>query len=454
MGRVYRVEDTKINEEVALKIIKPEISSDKKTIERFHNELKITRKIRHKNVSGMFDLGEDQGTHFITMEYVPGQDLKRLIRQTGRLAIPTVISITEQICEGLAEAHRLGVIHRDLKPSNVIIDKVGSARIMDFGIARSLKAKGITGAGVMVGTPEYMSPEQVEGRDLDQRSDLYSLGIILYEMVTGQPPFAGDTPLSIAVKHKTESPPDPKDLNAQIPEDLSLLIMKCLEKDREKRYQSASELSSELKKIEKGFPISDSAIPQKKSTTSKEITVTFKKRWVLITSPFVILLVAALAYFFTRIGKEAPLSENQKIVVLPFKNLGLAEDEYLAGGIADEIRNRLSVLRKLDVISRPSSIQYRKMEMTAKQIREDSNVDYVLEGTVRWDKKSGEKERVRIMPELIKASEDTQLWAKTYDGSIEDMFKVQTDIAKQVIEAIDIVIKDPDRRALECQASH
>ncbi|MCK4495282.1 MAG: protein kinase, partial [Candidatus Aminicenantes bacterium] len=147
MGRVYRVEDKKLKQEVALKLIKPEIASDKKTIERFRNELKTARMIAHKNVCRMFDLGEAQGSHFITMEYIPGEDLKSMIRMSGQLGIGTTINIAKQVCEGLAEAHGQGVIHRDLKPSNIMIDKEGNARIMDFGIARSLKAKGITGAG-------------------------------------------------------------------------------------------------------------------------------------------------------------------------------------------------------------------------------------------------------------------------------------------------------------------
>jgi serine/threonine-protein kinase len=157
----------------------------------------------------MYDIGESEGTHFITMEYVPGEDLKSFMRRAKQLSIPTVISIAKQICEGLDEAHKLGIVHRDIKPSNIMIDKDGNVHIMDFGIARSVKAEGITGAGVMIGTPEYMSPEQVESKEVNQLSDLYSLGVILYEMVTGRVPFEGETPLSIARMHadKTDLPP-------------------------------------------------------------------------------------------------------------------------------------------------------------------------------------------------------------------------------------------------------
>jgi tetratricopeptide (TPR) repeat protein/predicted Ser/Thr protein kinase len=324
MGKVYRVEDTKIHEEVALKLIKPEIASDKKTIERFNNELKTARKVAHRNVCKMFDLGEDKGTHFITMEYVPGEDLKSMIRMSGQMGIGTAIRIAKQICSGLSEAHESGIIHRDLKPSNIIIDKKGNARIMDFGIARSLKTKGITGAGVMIGTPEYMSPEQVESKEVDQRSDIYSLGIVLYEMLAGRLPFEGDSPFTVGVKHKSESPRSPKEYNPQISDDLSRIILKCLEKEKESRYQSAGALLSVLEKIEKGSPTTDQVVPEMKPLTSKEITVTFGLKKLLIPA-FVIAALAVLIFIVMRFIPQKGVTPAQKIensiAIISFENL-------------------------------------------------------------------------------------------------------------------------------------
>jgi len=323
MGKVYKVHDTKINEKIALKLIKPEIAKDKKTIERFSNEMKLARRIRHKNICQMFDLGEEHGTHFITMEFVTGQDLKGLIRQSGQLAVGTTINILKQICEGLSEAHKLDVVHRDLKPSNIMIDRDGNVRIMDFGIARSLEAKGITGAGVMIGTPEYMSPEQVEGKEIDQRSDIYSLGVILYEMVTGRVPFEGDTPFTIGMKHKGELPQNPKELNPQISDDLNHLILRCLEKEKEKRYLNTDEVLSELERIENGIPTTERIVPAKRPLTSREITVQFSLKKLFFPA-LIVIAVAIIGIIIWRLLPQkkavfAPKIENS-IAVISFKN--------------------------------------------------------------------------------------------------------------------------------------
>ncbi|MGD8540397.1 MAG: protein kinase [Candidatus Aminicenantes bacterium] len=323
MGKVYKAHDSEIREKVALKLLKPEISADNKTIERFQNELKFSRKIGHRNVCRMYDLNKEEGNYYITMEYIEGQDLKGLIRQAGQLTVGKSIFIAKQVCDGLAEAHRLGVVHRDLKPQNIMIDREGNARIMDFGIARSISEKGITGAGVMIGTPEYMSPEQAEAKEVDKRSDIYSLGVIMYEMLTGRVPFEGDTALSIAMKHKGEIPKDPKELNPQIPDDLNRIILRCMEKDKAKRYQNVEDLLSELDTIEKGMPTTEKIVPKRKPLTSKEITVTFGVKKLLIPALVLLAIIIAGMIFwrFVLKGKPALLpSERHSIAVISFKN--------------------------------------------------------------------------------------------------------------------------------------
>jgi len=322
MGKVYKVFDQEVQAKMALKLIKPEVSADKNTIDRFRNELKIARDISHKNICRMYDLGREAGNYFITMEYVSGEDLKSFIKRARQLVVGTAIFIAKQVCDGLAEAHRLGVVHRDLKPGNIMIDREGNAKIMDFGIARSISVKGITGAGVMIGTPEYMSPEQVEGKEVDQRSDIYSLGIILYEMLTGQVPFEGDTPFTIGVKQKSEIPRDPNELNAQIPQDLSRLILRCLEKDKDRRYQSAGELGADLEKIEKGIPTKERPIPKRRTVTSKPITVTLSRKKLLIPTAVIALIAIAAVIWLFFLKKASVLLPEQKrsIAVISFEN--------------------------------------------------------------------------------------------------------------------------------------
>jgi serine/threonine protein kinase/tetratricopeptide (TPR) repeat protein len=426
MGKVYRVLDKKLKEEIALKLIKPEIASDKKTVERFSNELKIARKIGHKNVARMFDLNEEQGTHYITMEYVRGEDLKRLIRKIGQLSAGQAIPIAIQVCEGLSEAHRLGVVHRDLKPQNVMVDEGGNARIMDFGIARSLESKGITGAGVMVGTPEYMSPEQVEGKEAGQSSDIYSLGVILYEMVTGRVPFEGDTPFTIGVKHKSEMPKAPKELNAQIPGDLSSVIMRCLEKAKEKRYQSAGEVRSELENIQKGIPTSERVVPERKPFTSREITVQFSVKKLLVPALVVIALVIAGIIIWQVLPKKETIpvapSDKPSLAVMYFKNntgdnnydhwrsalsdlliSDLAQSKYIRVMGGDKLYNILEQLGLLDADSYSSE--------DLEKIASRGGVNHILLGNLT---KAGEN--FRINTTLQEADTGELIGSESVDG--------------------------------------
>jgi len=447
MGNVYRVEDKKTNEELALKLIKPEIASDKKTLERFSNELKLAHKISHKNVCRMYHLGEEQGVHFITMEYVPGEDLKSMIRMTRQLTVGTAISVAKQVCEGLEEAHRLGVIHRDLKPSNIMIDKAGTVRIMDFGIARSLKTKGITGTGVMIGTPEYMSPEQVDGKEADQHSDIYSLGIILYEVLTGRLPFEGDTAFAIGMKHKSEEPEDPRKLNSQIPEDLSRLILKCLEKDSENRYQSAEELRSALIRIEKGIPTTERVVPKSKPITSKEITVTFSPKKLLIPALVIVALVIVAVIIWQPWSQKevAPIpSDKPSIAVLPFVDLSPQKDqEYFCDGMTDEIIAKLSRFKGWKVIPRTSMMRYKNTDKDIKEIGDELDVATILEGSIRK-----ERDDIRVNAKLIRIKDIIPLWSDTYEKKLESVFAIQSDVAEKIANALKVELSSEDKEQL------
>jgi serine/threonine protein kinase len=348
MGRVYKVFDKEVSAKIALKLIKPEIASDQKTIERFRNELKVAREISHKHVCRMFDLGKEEGTYYITMEFVSGENLKSFIRRSGFLSIGKAISIANQVCEGLSEAHRLGIVHRDLKPQNIMIDKEGNARIMDFGIARSMQTKGITGSGVMIGTPEYMSPEQVEGKEVDQRSDIYSLGVILYEMLIGRVPFEGDTPLSVALKHKVETPEGPRGLNVSIPESLESIILRCLEKSKENRFQNTEDLMKALTNIEEAIPSTEKLV----SRSEDEMPDKTSKQWLYLVIAAVVpalITFLVMSYYYSRKPINAgpsgltPTISGKPLASYPFYPIVVSKEgsPYLDKGLFMDAVNML-----------------------------------------------------------------------------------------------------------------
>ena len=407
MGRVYKVFDRRVKEEVALKLLRSDIADDPNMVERFSNELKFARKIVHRNVARMYDLGEEEGVLYITMEFVPGEDLKAFIKRAGRLSYEKSIAIIEQVCEGLTEAHKLGLVHRDLKPQNIMIDKAGNAHIMDFGIARSLDTEGITDAGAVIGTPDYMSPEQVGGEDVDQRSDLYSLGVILYEMVTGRVPFQADSAFAVGMKHKSETPQAPHAINPQIPDDLSRLIMKCMEKDRGERYQAAEEILTGLKGIKEEI------------TTTRGISRGIKT----VTTPLI------------------EKTEEKSIAVLPFVDLSPQKDqEYFCDGLAEELINSLTHISELRVPARSSSFSFKGKGVDVREVGKTLNVQTVLEGSVR---KAGN--RLRITAQLINISNGYHMWSERYDRDMDDIFAIQDEISLAIVDNLKVKLLKGER---------
>lgn len=450
MGRVYKVLDKEIREKLALKLLNPEISANERMIERFRNELKFARKISHRNVCRMFDLGDEEGTRYITMEYVPGEDLKTSIRRMGPLNVGKAIFIAKQVCEGLAEAHRIGIVHRDLKPRNIMIDREGNVRIMDFGIARSLEVEGITDSGVMIGTPKYMSPEQVEGEAIDQRSDIYCLGVILYEMVTGKVPFDGDTALSIALKQKTEIPPEPSELNPQIPDDLSQVIMKCLEKNKEKRCQTAEELLSILNQVEKDIPTKDRVISRRKYEEKA------RKQW-NITIPLILFFIAAAivgGYFLlsrqpsAEKFKREPISIfewEHSLAVLPVEDLSPQKDqEALCEGMLDDIITKLSSIKELKVSPKLSVVKYKNTDKDIKEIGKELNVQSILVLTLQR-----ENNTIRINGRLHDASEGFPIRTYRFERNFEGYFKIQDEISDDIAQTLEVRPAEERLRAIK-----
>ncbi len=418
MGSVYKVLDKEVDEKIALKFLNPEVAANEKTITRFRNELKTARKISHKNVCRIYDLSKGKGIYYITMEYVPGDDLKHVVRMMGQVNIGKALFIAKQICEGLVQAHRKGIVHRDLKPQNIMLDRDGNARIMDFGIACSLETKGVTDTGMMIGTPEYMSPEQVEGKEADYRSDIYSLGVIIYEMVTGKIPFDGETALSIALKHKNETPHDPKEFNNKVPEALSQVILRCMEKPADLRYQTAEELLSELNKIEKDLPTSERFIPLEETEEMKLVKTE---------------------------GEELEEIELKKsIAVLPFADLSLQKDqEYFCDGLAEEITNALTGIGKLRVVARNSSFSLKEKDINTRKIGRALYVEALLDGTVRKTDNT-----LDITAQLIKVSDGSNLWSEKYERKLSDVFVVQDEILQEVVDKLEIELNGKEKKLL------
>jgi len=474
MGEVYRAEDTTLGREIALKVLPPDLATNPERLERFQREAKTLAALNHPNIVHVYSVEEDKGAHFLTMELVRGQPLSELIPKDG-LPLERIFDIAISLADALAAAHEKGVIHRDLKPANIMVTDEGRVKVLDFGLAKlrqkaevpfatELPTEPLTDEGKIVGTMPYMSPEQLEGREIDARSDIFSLGVVLYEMATGERPFKGESSASLITAIMSHSPREVDSLRAELPHHLSRIIRHCFEKDPERRYQSAKDVRNELEDLhrEESFsavvPVTPEPEPE---PTPKPV------RWPLVAAGVAGAAIVVTALIALWLGRSQPSIERPtealvepaaaveaqppKIVVLPFENLGSPEEEYFADGMTEEITSRLAVVSGLRVISRTSAMQYETERPPMKQIGEELGVDYVLEGSVRWARTEEGHGRVRITPQLIRVADDSHLWADSYERVIQDIFAIQAEIAESVAAALGVELLDTEGEVLRAE---
>jgi eukaryotic-like serine/threonine-protein kinase len=413
MGEVYRATDTKLGREVALKVLPQEVARDPERLARFQREARAVAALNHPNVVTLYSVEECDGVHFLTMELIEGQQLDRLISANG-LPVERIVEIASALAEALAAAHEKGIVHRDLKPANVMVSKEGRVKVLDFGLAReagtdtsndlTLTSAGRTEAGMVMGTPAYMSPEQLSGRVLDHRTDIFSLGVLLHEMATGRRPFEGTSPAELASSILRDSPSLVTNVRPDLPADMARVIRRCLEKDPRYRVQTARDVSNELRDLAR-----------------------LASRWTPVPTP------ASRAVAAPDWG-AARAEEGFWVAVLPLKYKGSESRlEALAEGLTEEIITGLSRFSYLRVIARGSTAKYSSEASDIRAIRKELGARYVMEGSLR---QAGTK--LRLAVQLVDAVSGAHLWAESYerDFSPEAVFELQDDLVPRIVSTV------------------